>query len=278
MRASVSTIEIEAQVRAALVEDVGSGDVTAALIPAQTRVRARLTCREHAVVCGTAWFDTTFRLLDPSIKITWQVSDAETVSPQQSLCEIEGPARAILTGERTAMNFLQTLSGTATRTSKYVAAVAGTGCKILDTRKTIPGLRLAQKYAVACGGGVNHRIGLFDAVLIKENHIAACGSITGAIHQARQQSPGLMVEVEVENLLQLDEAIAARADRILLDNMGPPTLHKAVLQNNKRIPLEASGGIDLDTINTIAKTGVDFISVGGLTKHIHAIDLTLRII
>ena len=274
----ISQTDISRQVRSALDEDIGSGDVTAALIQPSTQARANLICREQAILCGTTWFDTVFQLLDPAIKTSWHAADGDAISAGQIVCELAGPAHSILTGERTAMNFLQTLSGTATTTRHYVNAVEGTGCKILDTRKTIPGLRLAQKYAVACAGGENHRFGLYDAILIKENHIAACGSITAAVTQARTTFPQLLLEVEVETLQQLEEAISIRVDRILLDNMSEDQLKKAVQITQSRIKLEASGGITLDNIRSIAKTGVDFISIGSLTKHIHAVDLSLRLL
>ncbi len=267
---------IAEQVRQALAEDVGSGDVSAALIPADRTARARLWCRQRAVICGTRWAEEAFGQLSADCVLDWAVNDGDAVGPDTLLCTLHGPARALLTAERTALNFLQTLSATATLTRAYVDAVAGTGCRILDTRKTLPGLRLAQKYAVTCGGGHNHRFGLHDMVLIKENHIAACGGITAAVRRARERWPAIPVEVEVEDLDELREAIAAGVDRILLDNMDCPRLREAVAITAGRIPLEASGGITLDNVRAVAETGVDFISVGALTKDVQAVDLSLR--
>lgn len=273
----ISLQAIREQVRRALIEDVGDGDLTANLIPETARSEARVISREAAVICGCRWFEQVFALLDESIRIDWQVADGDQVEPNQLLCVLSGPARALLTGERTALNFLQTLSGTATLTRKYVDAVAGTGVKVLDTRKTIPGLRRAQKYAVSCGGGTNHRMGLFDGVLIKENHIAAAGSISEAVAQARHHAPGgIPVEVEVEDLHEVREALAAGADILLLDNMEPATLREAVALTHGQAKLEASGGVTLETIREIAETGVDYISVGELTKHLRALDLSMR--
>jgi nicotinate-nucleotide pyrophosphorylase (carboxylating) len=267
-------------VTTALQEDVGSGDLTAQLIPADRAGRAAVITRENAVLCGTAWFDEVFRQVDPRVRVTWSVRDGERVRVDQKLCTLEGPARSLLTGERAALNFLQMLSATATVTSKYVEAVAGTKCRILDTRKTIPGLRVAQKYAVHCGGGTNHRIGLFDAILVKENHIAAAGSIAGAVSEARRVAPQVLLEVEVENLTQLREALDARVDRILLDNFSLEQMRDAVKitrqHANARTELEASGNMSLENLRAVADTGVDFISVGGLTKHVKAIDLSMR--
>ena len=267
---------IRHQVGAALAEDIGSGDVSAALIPNDQRASAELWCRESAVICGRPWVEAAFLQLAADVVLDWAVSDGDRVAPDTRLCTIHGPARAMLSAERTALNFLQTLSATATTTRAYVDAVAGTGCRILDTRKTLPGLRMAQKYAVTCGGGINHRFGLYDMVLIKENHITACGSITRAVTLARQLSPGLPVEVEVENREQLRETIAAGVDRILLDNMDCAQLREAVAITAGRVPLEASGGITLDNVRAVAETGVDFISIGSLTKDIKAVDLSLR--
>lgn len=263
-------------VAAALAEDLGDGDRTAELIPAERRLRTRVVCREAAVLCGQSWFEETFGQLDRGVRVDWKTGDAEMLSEDQEVCRIDGPARAILSGERTALNFLQTLSGTATRTAQYVRAVEGTAATILDTRKTLPGLRAAQKYAVRCGGGANHRMGLFDAILIKENHIAAAGSISEAVAQARAQIPALPLEVEVENLEQLDEAFQAGARRVLLDNFSLPELRKAVSTYSGRIELEASGGISIETVHDVARTGVDFISSGDLTKSVHAIDFSMR--
>jgi nicotinate-nucleotide pyrophosphorylase (carboxylating) len=266
------------QVTRALAEDVGAGDVTAALVPAERAARATVITRESAVLCGRPWFDATFAQLSRDVRIDWQVEEGASVVPEQLLCRLAGPARAILTGERTSLNFLQTLSATATAARRFVEAIAGTNCQILDTRKTLPGLRTAQKYATRIGGARNHRTGLFDAVLIKENHIAAAGSITAAIRAARALSK-VTVEVEVENLAQLAEAIAARPDMVLLDDFGHEDLRAAVALNRahgRPVKLEASGGIDLDNVRSIALTGVDFISVGSITKHIRAIDLSMR--
>jgi nicotinate-nucleotide pyrophosphorylase (carboxylating) len=233
--------------------------------------------REHAVICGEEWFDQVFAQLDPGIRVTWLVKDADRVEPNQLLCTLHGPSRPILSGERTALNFLQTLSGTATLASRYAEAVAGTRVKVLDTRKTIPGLRRAQKYAVTCGGCHNHRIGLYDGVLIKENHIAAAGSIAEAVAQARKCSPATIpVEVEVENLEQVQQALSAGADILLLDNMAPELLRQAVTINQGQAKLEASGGITLENIRNIAETGVDYISIGELTKQLQAVDLSMR--
>jgi nicotinate-nucleotide pyrophosphorylase (carboxylating) len=269
---------LQQQVELALAEDIGSGDVTAALVPANQAARAHILCRESAILCGTAWVNEVFHQVDPAIHVVWQLEDGAALQPGQVICTLTGPARSLLSGERTALNFLQTLSGTATRTRQFVDAIAGTGCHILDTRKTLPGLRLAQKYAVHCGGGKNHRLGLYDMVLIKENHIAAAGSIRQAVVAARNCAPGLTVEVEVENLSQLQEALAANVDRILLDNQDLATLKQAVQQTAGQIPLEASGGITLDTVRQVAETGVDYISIGAITKHVHAVDLSMRFI
>ncbi len=267
---------IAEQVRLALAEDVGDGDRTAALIPAESQARARVICREPAVLCGTPWFDEVFRQLDPAIRTEWQAADGDAIAADTTLCELTGNARALLTGERTALNYLQTLSGTATLARRYADAVAGTGTRILDTRKTLPGLRLQQKYAVACGGCHNHRIGLYDAILIKENHIAAAGSITAALETARRTSPGLEIEIEVENLAQLEEAIGAGAKRILLDNFDPAGMRQAVALCAGRARLEASGNMSLERLRAVAETGVDDISIGGLTKHLTAVDLSMR--
>ncbi|HVO00459.1 MAG TPA: carboxylating nicotinate-nucleotide diphosphorylase [Steroidobacteraceae bacterium] len=273
--------DLREQVSRALREDIGPGDVTAKLIAPDTRARARVLCRESAVLCGTAWFDESFRQIDPTVQVRWNAADGERVAANATLCELEGPARAILTGERTALNFLQLLSGTATTTARYVQAVAGTACRILDTRKTLPGLRTAQKYAVLCGGGQNHRMGLYDMVLIKENHIAAAGSIAAAVAAARAAAPGLPVEVETENLDEVAAALAARCDIIMLDEFAPADLERAVALNRAAphpARLEASGGVSLERVAAIAATGVDFISVGGLTKHVQAVDLSMRLI
>ena len=273
--------DLPEQVSRALREDIGSGDVTAQLIDAGNMARARVLCRDAAVICGTAWFDEAFRQLEPRVKVYWQVGDGATVEPGTALCELAGPTRAILTGERTALNFLQLLSGTATTTARFVQAVAGTGCRILDTRKTLPGLRTAQKYAVGCGGGHNHRMGLFDMVLVKENHIAAAGSIGAAVRAARKLSPGLAIEVETENLDEVAAALASQCDIVMLDEFSLADLRCAVAQNRaapRPAKLEASGGVSLERIAQIAATGVDFISIGGLTKNVQAVDLSMRLI
>ena len=272
--------DLTLQVQTALREDIGTGDVTADLVPADQRARGRVITREDAVVCGAAWVDETYRQLDPTVRLTWRAADGERVSAGQVLFEIEGRARPILTGERTALNFLQLLSSTATEARRYADAVAGTGCTILDTRKTLPGLRTAQKYAVRCGGAGNHRMGLFDMVLIKENHIATAGSIAAAIATARRTSPGLKVEVEVESLQELDQALAAQADIIMLDDFSHADMREAVARNRaspRPAKLEASGNVSLATVREIAETGVDYISVGSLTKHVRAIDLSMRL-
>ena len=278
MNDATLTSDIIEDVRRALAEDLGTGDVTAALIPADSVATAVLITREEAVLCGSAWFDAVLQALDDTINIAWLARDGDVVTAHQALCEIRGPTRALLSGERCAMNFVQLLSGTASMTRRYVAAVAGTGAHILDTRKTLPGLRIAQKYAVRCGGGANHRFGLYDAILIKENHIAASGSIERAIRAARQHYPTLSVEIEVESLDELQQALHAGAKRILLDNFALADLRTAVAATANRAHLEASGGVSLDNVRAIAETGVDFISVGALTKHVHAIDLSLRIV
>jgi len=263
-------------VEAALEEDIGDGDITAFLIPEDSQARATVICREPAVIAGTAWFDEVFAQLDPEIQIQWQVEDGDQVSADTLLCSLHGDARSLLTGERTALNFLQTLSATATCVRQYVNAVEGTGVTILDTRKTIPGLRDAQKYAVTCGGGENHRHGLYDGILIKENHIMAAGSIAQAVATARDLDTELAIEVEVENLDELQQALTAGADIVLLDNMNNDMLRQAVAINKSQAKLEASGNVNLQTIRGIAETGVDFISIGGLTKDIKAIDLSMR--
>jgi nicotinate-nucleotide pyrophosphorylase (carboxylating) len=273
--------DLSEQVSRALREDIGPGDVTARLISAATAARARVLCRDGAIVCGTAWFDETFRQLDAAVQVRWHVADGERVAADTVLCELAGPARPILTGERTALNFLQLLSATASVTARYVAAVAGTACRILDTRKTLPGLRTAQKYAVLCGGGQNHRMGLYDMLLVKENHIAAAGSIAAAVASARALAPGVPVEVETENLAEVAAALAAGSDVIMLDEFELADLARAVALNRaapRPAKLEASGGVSLERIGAIAATGVDFISVGGLTKHVQAVDLSMRLI
>ncbi len=270
--------QITQQVRGALEEDLGTGDLTAALIPEASSSRVRIIARQAAVLCGSPWVGEVFRQLDEGIRVEWKRRDAEDVEADTLLCELEGPTRALLSGERTALNFLQTLSGTATLARRYADAVAGTGARILDTRKTIPGLRLAQKYAVRCGGCHNHRIGLYDAILIKENHILAAGSITAALKQAQRQSPQVEIETEVESLTELREALSAGAKRILLDNFDLDALRKAVRENAGRARLEASGCVNLQTVRAIALTGVDDISVGGLTKDLCSLDLSMRFV
>lgn len=282
--------QLAAQVKLALDEDIQSGDITASLIPPKTQLTADLFSRESAVLCGRDWLKQTFTQLDPDIKIKWQANDGDLIRPDQIICTLTGSAQSILTGERTAINFLQTLSGTATQTKKYVDAIEGTSAQILDTRKTIPGLRLAQKYAVTCGGGMNHRIGLYDMILIKENHIESAGSIEMALSKAftvvrdSDNSSEAPVEIEVETLNELHQALTAGAKRILLDNMSNDTLIEAVKINTvfskendtAAAKLEASGNVELETINEIAQTGVDYISVGALTKHLIAVDFSLR--
>jgi len=277
IRNPIPTEEIASQVALALAEDIGDGDLTANLIPAESSAEATVICREHAVICGQQWFNEVFLQLDTTITFEWLIADGEEVKPDQLLCTLRGSSKALLTGERTALNFLQTLSGTATLTSRYAQAIAGTGVKLLDTRKTIPGLRRAQKYAVSCGGGHNHRVGLYDGILIKENHIQAAGSITAAVAKARETSAsGIPVEVEVETLAEVKEALAVGADILLLDNMPPEILRQAVSITQGEAKLEASGGITLQNINEIARTGVDYISVGEITKRLEAVDLSMR--
>lgn len=274
-------IEITRAVADTLKEDLGgslnaNNDVTAALIPAEAMNTATIITREHGVFCGQAWADEVFKQLGGKVTIEWHVKDGDNVEPNQTLCTLTGPARDLLTGERNAMNFIQTLSGCATITAQYAAKIAHTECRLLDTRKTIPGLRSALKYAVACGGGYNHRIGVFDAYLIKENHIIACGGITQAITKAKELQPGKPVEVETENLDELREAIHAGADIIMLDNFTTEMMRQAVKINAGRAALENSGNVTLETIAEYAETGVDYISVGALTKHVKAMDLSMR--
>ena len=273
--------EIEADVADALAEDLGPGDVTASLLP-DAADSAYLLCKEDAVVCGRPWFDACHRALDPEVRIDWRVQDGDRVPAGTVLATLSGRTRALVTAERTALNFLQTLSGTATTTAAYVDAVRGTGCTILDTRKTLPGLRLAQKYAVRCGGGQNHRIGLYDAVMLKENHVRAAGSLTAAIRAARAAQPALPLIVEVETLTQLEEALAEGCERILIDDFDAASRREAVRRAKSppfdgRIPLEVSGGVDMTTLRDIAADGVDFVSIGGLTKHVRAIDLSMKL-
>ena len=267
---------IASDVARALAEDLGSGDVTAALLPDVADI-AYLLCKEAAVVSGRPWFDACHRSLDPDVVIEWRVAEGDHVAAGTVLATLSGRARALVSAERTALNFMQTLSGTATTTATYVAAVSGTGTRLLDTRKTLPGLRLAQKYAVRCGGGLNHRMGLYDTVMLKENHIRAAGSLTGAVRAARLAQPDLPLVVEVETLAQLEEALAVGCDRILIDDFDAQSRRTAVRIAKGKIPLEVSGGVDLSTIRSIAEDGVDFISIGSLTKHVHAIDLSMKL-
>ncbi len=275
---SVSNELVREMVLQALEEDIKSGDITAELIPSHHQAKANIITREDMVVCGTQWVNETFREINSSIQLTWHVQDGDTVSENSTLFSVEGNARSLLSAERTALNFLQMLSATATQTKKLVNLIAHTNCKLLDTRKTIPGYRIAQKYAVRCGGGLNHRIGLYDAFLIKENHINACGSITKAVQQAKNNHPEKMVEVEVESIQELKEALLAEANVIMLDNFSQHMMIDAVKITSGKAQLEASGNVSEKTISKIAETGVDFISVGGITKHIQAIDLSMRFI
>lgn len=271
------TAEIANNVRAALLEDVGSGDITAQLISAQQDASAKVITREAAVISGVAWVNEVFRQVDSGVKIRWMVADGQRVQANQVLFELEGKARALLTGERTALNFLQSLSAVATRCQYFADMVADTSVKLLDTRKTLPGLRLAQKYAVTCGGCHNHRLGLYDAFLIKENHIAACGGVAATVQAAHRIAPGQPVEVEVESLDELRQALAAGADIIMLDELSLEDMRTAVQLNNSQAKLEASGGVNQQTIRAIAETGVDYISLGTLTKDVQAIDLSMRL-
>jgi nicotinate-nucleotide pyrophosphorylase (carboxylating) len=274
--------DIPAVVAGALAEDLGSGDVTAALIDEKQRAEARVLARESAVLCGTAWFDEVYRQIDSRVAVRWLQHDGARIERDTIVCTVVGPARALLTGERTALNFLQTLSGTASAASRFADAIRGTGARILDTRKTVPGLRAAQKYAVRCGGAHNHRQGLYDAILVKENHIAAVGSIESVVKRARTQAPSLLLEIEVENLEQLRAALATSADRIMLDNFPLAELRAAVAIRNshegKRKELEASGNIDLDNVRAVAETGVDWISTGAITKNVRATDYSMRFV
>ncbi|RFA30358.1 nicotinate-nucleotide diphosphorylase [Alkalilimnicola ehrlichii] len=263
-------------VRRALAEDIGSGDLTAALIPEDKAAEATVITREPAVICGRPWVDEVFRQLDPGVSIDWLVDDGAQAAADQALFHLRGPARSLVTGERTALNFLQTLSGTATCAARYAAAVAHTHTKVLDTRKTLPGLRHAQKYAVRCGGCHNHRIGLFDAILIKENHIHAAGSVTAAIRRARELNPKVLLEVEVENLSELQDALTAGPDVVMLDNFSLDDMRRAVELAAGQAKLEVSGNVELDRLAQLAETGVDYISTGALTKHVRAIDLSMR--
>ncbi|MEO6364634.1 MAG: carboxylating nicotinate-nucleotide diphosphorylase [Luteimonas sp.] len=267
---------IDADAARALAEDIGSGDVTAALLPDHADV-AYLLCKDNAVIAGRPWFDACHRMLDPDVRIQWQIDEGDHVAAGTVLATLEGHARAMVSAERAALNFLQTLSGTATMTASFVAAVRGTKARILDTRKTLPGLRLAQKYAVRAGGGENHRMGLYDTVMLKENHIRAAGSLTKAIASARAMHPQLPLIVEVETLEQLQQALAAGCERILIDDFAAESRREAVRIAAGRIPLEVSGGVDLDTVRRIAEDDVDYISIGALTKNVHAIDLSMKL-
>jgi nicotinate-nucleotide pyrophosphorylase (carboxylating) len=274
--------DIATVVSRAIAEDLRDVDLTAELIPRTATATARVVAREAATFCGRAWFDETFRQLDRRVTVDWRAADGDAIAADTVVCELRGPARSIVTGERTALNFLQTLSGTATATRALADLVIATRARILDTRKTLPGLRLAQKYAVLCGGGANHRIGLFDAVLIKENHVAAVGSVTAAVAEARRLWPNVMIEVEVESLDQLREALETDADRIMLDDFSLDDMRASVAlrdaHGGKRKELEASGSINSATLRAVAETGVDFISIGAITKHVRAIDFSLRFV
>ncbi|MYF71295.1 MAG: carboxylating nicotinate-nucleotide diphosphorylase [Proteobacteria bacterium] len=278
----ISAEAISQAVAQALREDAGAGDLTADLIPSGATGHARVSARESCILCGTAWFDEVFRQLDTDVAVRWHGSDGEAVAPGTDICSLRGSATALLTGERTALNFLQTLSATATAARRYVDAVVETGATILDTRKTIPGLRDAQKYAVRCGGARNHRHGLYDAILVKENHIAAAGGLRQAVESARHRAPSVLLIVEVENLGQLREVLACRVDRVLLDNFSLEEMRQAVKERDahegNRVALEASGSVDLDGVRETARTGVDFISVGALTKHVRAVDFSMRFV
>ena len=272
--------EVSACVSRALAEDVGSGDITAQLVPQDSRGSAQIVVREAAILCGQAWFDEVFRQVDAAVQVRWHKADGAALTSDDVVCALSGPARSLLTGERSALNFLQTLSATATAANRFVDAIAGTDAIILDTRKTLPGLRAAQKYATTCGGAHNHRTGLFDGILIKENHIIAAGGIAAAVSAARQTAPDVMVEVEVEDLQQVAAALTAHADRLLLDNFSLEDLRGAVQLRDQHgepgVKLEASGGIDLNHIRSIAECGVDMISVGAMTKHVRAVDYSMR--
>lgn len=269
--------DLEATIRHALGEDLGSGDLTAALVPATRQAVARVVVRETAVLCGRRWFDAVYAALDDAVRITWHFQDGDRIQPDDIVCEITGNARALVSGERTALNFLQSLSGTATVTAHYVAQLTGSHTRLLDTRKTIPGLRRPQKYAVKCGGGYNHRAGLYDGVLVKENHISAAGGITPALRELRARGVTVPIEVEVERCAQIEEAIAAGAAMLLLDNFILADMRQAVAMARARVPLEASGGFRADDLPAIAATGVDYVSVGSLTKHLRAIDFSMRV-
>jgi len=267
---------VDADAQRALTEDIGSGDLTAALLPADSQWQASVVTNENAVICGRPWFDAVYAALEPRVGVEWFVAEGDHAAPGTAICRLTGPARSLATGERTALNFLQTLSGTATRARAFADAAGDTATQILDTRKTIPGLRAAQKYAVRCGGCSNHRQGLHDAILIKENHVMARGGISEAIETAREQSPGVAIIVEVETLHELDEALGLGVDRIMVDNFGPDDLDQAVERTQGRPPLEVSGDVTLVNVAALAATGVDYISTGALTKHVQAIDLSMR--
>lgn len=267
---------IDQQVAASILEDIGTGDISAELVPASLQMQAHIISREEAVVCGIPWVNSVFQQLEPKIQLHWLVEEGSSVSKDQIWVRLSGPARPLLSGERCALNWLQTLSGVATGVREYLGHLQGLPTRLLDTRKTIPGLRAAQKYAVRIGGGKNHRMGLYDAYLIKENHLVSCGSITAAVQTARNKNPQMIVEVEVENLTQLNEAILAGAEIIMLDNFQLPVIVEAVKINAGRAKLEVSGNITLENIREVAQTGVDYISVGSLTKHVRAVDLSMR--
>ena len=269
---------VREDVQRALAEDVGAGDLTAQLVPEASQSSGHILCRDSAILCGSDWVNAVFQQIDDSVSINWRFTDGDLLGENDIVCELDGNSRALLTGERTALNFLQTLSATATITSLYSEAVSGTRARILDTRKTLPGMRRAQKYAVSCGGGLNHRMGLYDAVLIKENHVSAAGSVSAALAQAKSiAGPDIDVEIEVENLTELTEALGAGANHVLLDNFEIEDIVTAVQMNRRRAILEASGGVSLDNVRDIAKTGVDYISVGELTKNVIAIDFSMRL-
>ncbi len=276
MNSIIASDNIQETVSYALAEDIGSGDISAQIIPDHKNSRAIIISRENAIICGTRWVDEVFRQLDSNVTIDWYIKDGRGINANQSLCEINGQSRALLSGERTALNFLQTLSGISTEANRYMNLVKGTNAKILDTRKTLPGLRKASKYAVRCGGCYNHRMGLYDEILIKENHIQAAGSIRKAIEQARRLTPHAKLSIEVKTIDELRDALAANPDHVLLDNMALTLLRRAVTLTAKKVPLEASGGITIKNIRSVAETGVDYISVGNLTKNIVAIDLSMQ--
>lgn len=269
---------LAANVATAIAEDVGTGDRTGLLIPADRNARARVIVREAAILCGTPWFEACMRAVDPTLRVTWRQQEGDRMAPDSVVCEIEGPARSLLTAERPSLNFLQLLSGVATATARYAEVITGTRARVLDTRKTLPGLRLAQKYAVRIGGGENQRLALYDGILIKENHIAAAGGVTAALRAAQALNAGVPIQVEVETLAQLDEALAAGATSVLLDNFDTPAMREAVRVTAGRALLEVSGGVNIDTIRAFAETGVDRISVGALTKDVRATDFSLRIV